>query len=94
MNILEGKSLALRERVKYIEISCGLQHNIDELLVGTLKQIRLKVNQQKKIIHDAHRYRRSTTPVLSTIYSLNKAKEILSKYCQNKAKSCENLHVL
>jgi Rad/Gem-related GTP binding protein 1 len=27
---------------KFIETSAGLQHNVDELLVGVLKQIRLR----------------------------------------------------
>lgn len=38
-----GKSLAMSFDCKYIETSSGMQHNVDELLVGILKQIRLKM---------------------------------------------------
>lgn len=36
---LEGKSLAQSRDAKFIETSSGIQHNIDELLVGILKQV-------------------------------------------------------
>lgn len=38
--IIEGKSLAASRDAKFIETSSGIQHNVDELLVGTLKQAR------------------------------------------------------
>lgn len=38
----EGKSLATCYECKFIETSSGIQHNVDELLVGVLKQIRLR----------------------------------------------------
>ena len=34
--------MACTYRVKFIEISVGINHNIDELLAGSLTQIRLK----------------------------------------------------
>ena len=34
--------MAQNTKVKFIEASVGIQHNIDELLVGVLKQIRFK----------------------------------------------------
>ena len=37
-----GKSLATQHESKYIEVSAGLNHKVDELLVGILRQIRLK----------------------------------------------------
>ena len=40
--IAEGKKLATSFGAKFIETSAGLQHNVDELLVGVLKQIRLR----------------------------------------------------
>jgi len=40
--ITEGKSLASSYESKFIETSSGIQHNVDELLVGTLKQCRLR----------------------------------------------------
>ncbi|OQR78361.1 GTP-binding protein REM 1-like, partial [Tropilaelaps mercedesae] len=37
-----GRSLAKKYECKFIETSACIGHNVDELLVGTLKQIRLK----------------------------------------------------
>lgn len=39
ISILEGKSLAQSRDAKFIETSSGIQHNVDELLVGILKQV-------------------------------------------------------
>ena len=38
----EGKELARCYDAKFIETSAGLKHNVDELLVGVLKQILLR----------------------------------------------------
>lgn len=35
----EGKQLAASRDTKFIETSSGIQHNVDELLVGVLKQV-------------------------------------------------------
>lgn len=35
----EGKQLAASREMKFIETSSGIQHNVDELLVGILKQV-------------------------------------------------------
>lgn len=35
----DGKQLAANRDVKFIETSSGIQHNVDELLVGILKQV-------------------------------------------------------
>lgn len=99
----EGKSLASSLNCKFIETSSGLQHNVDELLVGILKQIRLRENREKK-----QKQRQGSTKSASgkppkkslygskTTLSLNIARELLNKMCINdpKSKSCENLHVL
>jgi len=44
----DGKSLAVSFDCKYIETSSGIQHNVDELLVGILKQIRLKMSNPEQ----------------------------------------------
>lgn len=93
----EGKQLATSRDCKFIETSGGIQHNVDELLVGVLKQIRLRETRDKKL-----RRQGSKSKILSKLHgsktalSLNLAKEILNKMCLNdsKSKSCENLHVL
>ncbi|XP_034242960.1 uncharacterized protein LOC117646236 [Thrips palmi] len=90
----DGKALAASRDCKYIETSSGIQHNVDELLVGVLKQIRLRATRERK------RQRRGSTASRlhgsRTSLSLNIAREILHKICLNdsKSKSCENLHVL
>ncbi|KOB70310.1 Uncharacterized protein OBRU01_07830 [Operophtera brumata] len=40
--LVEGKALATSYECKFIETSVGINHNVDELLVGLLTQIRLK----------------------------------------------------
>ncbi|XP_028038819.1 uncharacterized protein LOC114249434 [Bombyx mandarina] len=44
----EGKSLATSYDCKFIETSVGINHNVDELLVGLLTQIRLKQQHAEK----------------------------------------------
>lgn len=39
---IDGKCLACTYRAKFVEVSVGINHNVDELLAGTLTQIRLK----------------------------------------------------
>ena len=46
----EGRSLARNCDAKFIETSAGIEHNVDELLVGILKQIRLRIEQDKMSI--------------------------------------------
>ncbi|XP_067628981.1 uncharacterized protein Rgk2 isoform X2 [Eurosta solidaginis] len=86
----DGKALAGSHDAKFIETSSGIQHNVDELLVGILKQMRLKEIRGKKAIS-------SKLKTSRTHLSLHMAKEILQKICLSdisKSKSCENLHVL
>lgn len=42
MKFSDGRCLACTFRAKFIEVSVGINHNVDELLAGTLTQIRLK----------------------------------------------------
>ena len=41
--VVEGKAAAMRFRCKYIEVSAMFNHRLDELLVGIIKQMRLKL---------------------------------------------------
>ncbi|XP_046419424.1 uncharacterized protein LOC124299895 [Neodiprion virginianus] len=93
----EGKQLATSRECKFIETSSGIQHNVDELLVGVLKQIRLRESRDKKLRRQGSKGKMLVKLHASkTALSLNLAREILSKMCINdtKSKSCENLHVL
>ncbi|CAK1543690.1 unnamed protein product [Leptosia nina] len=46
---LEGKALATSYECKFIETSVGINHNVDELLVGLLTQIRLKQQHAERV---------------------------------------------
>lgn len=48
MYITEGKAMATAYDCKFIETSVGINHNVDELLVGLLSQIRLKLENPEK----------------------------------------------
>ncbi|CAH1640625.1 unnamed protein product [Spodoptera littoralis] len=95
----EGKALATSRDCKFIETSSGIQHNVDELLVGILKQIRLKESRDKKHAKKTGKQDTKQPKLASsrTHISLSIARELLQKICINdisKSKSCENLHVL
>eukprot|EP00914_Ancora_sagittata_P022888 GHVO01045410.1.p1 GENE.GHVO01045410.1~~GHVO01045410.1.p1 ORF type:complete len:116 (+),score=9.70 GHVO01045410.1:313-660(+) len=45
----DGKTMATRYDVKYIEVSAVLNHKVDDLLAGVLKQIRLKERRMHKL---------------------------------------------
>lgn len=93
----EGKALAVARDCKFIETSSGIQHNVDELLVGILKQIRLRETREKKMNKSSLKKENNKLHGSKTSLSLNIAREILQKICMNdisKSKSCENLHVL
>ncbi|XP_059146385.1 GTP-binding protein RAD-like, partial [Physella acuta] len=79
----EAKSVATTYDCKYIETSVVLNHNVDELLVGVVSQIRLKMaTTAKSPVTDSSCYARSKH-LLSRLFK----KDHLSK-------SCENLYVL
>lgn len=44
----EGKAMATAYDCKYIETSVGINHHVDELLVGVLTQIRLKLENPER----------------------------------------------
>lgn len=48
MFFTEGKAMATAYDCKFIETSVGINHNVDELLVGLLTQIRLKLENPEK----------------------------------------------
>ncbi|XP_057379954.1 pneumococcal serine-rich repeat protein-like [Daphnia carinata] len=87
----DGKKLATEHDCKFIETSSGIQHNVDELLVGVLKQIRLREDLDKK-----RRKKKLMGSGSRTSLSLGVARDILQKMClqDNRSKSCENLLVL
>uniref|UniRef100_T1J265 Uncharacterized protein n=1 Tax=Strigamia maritima TaxID=126957 RepID=T1J265_STRMM len=90
----EGKSVAISYECKFIETSDWMTHNVDELLVGLLSQIRLKLqryDRQEKKQQRALRYKGSKT---SLSRSRSVVRDLLKKLNYSKSKSCDNLHVL
>merc|ERR1711928_176150 len=81
--IYEGRSLAISHDCKYVEVSVDLDQNVDTLLVGIVKQIRLKNMKQRTNIYA----RRKSAQV--------RMKGLIEKVLghETKSKSCENLNV-
>lgn len=93
---------------KFIETSVGINHNVDELLVGILTQIRLKLDNPPDPSIPRDQYyakKRSRSPLGNCAPRLYRGsrtsaslrvRKILSKVwsINSKSKSCENLHVL
>ncbi|XP_035216166.1 GTP-binding protein GEM-like, partial [Stegodyphus dumicola] len=101
--IEEGKSIACSYECKFIETSAAINHNVDELLVGLVSQIRLK-NRQKD---EPHRVSKPSSPsssplrkgggsVKGTLRSSLRTKGLINRLLGKgvRSKSCDNLHVL
>lgn len=95
--------MACTYRAKFIEISVGINHNVDDLLVGILNQIRLKVVQGHLENRTSggggggsegsgHWYKSR-----GVVRASMKARQMLTWLFgkeDSKFKNCENLHVL
>ncbi|VVC95821.1 unnamed protein product [Leptidea sinapis] len=92
----DGKCLACTYKAKFIEVSVGINHNVDELLVGILNQIRLKKQQYSmeggRETSPAHWYR-SRGVVRASMKARQMLTWIFGKE-DSKFKNCENLNVL
>ncbi|XP_016928892.3 GTP-binding protein RAD isoform X2 [Drosophila suzukii] len=93
----DGKCLACTFGAKFIEVSVGINHNCDELLAGTLTQIRLKKDQvqlqgPRDASSPAHWYK-SRSVMLASMKARQMLTWILGKE-DSKFKHCENLQVL
>merc|ERR1712013_370050 len=93
----EGKDLATSYDAKFIETSAGLKHNVDELLVGVLKQILLRQQQAEEGV--VAQRRRARGKSCTSLITLRMARAALLRMCLTTdervvTKSCENLHVL
>ncbi|XP_078048251.1 rad, Gem/Kir family member 3 [Augochlora pura] len=103
----DGKCMACTYRVKFIEVSVGINHNVDDLLVGILNQIRLKNvqgNAENRAANGTegsgggggggggHWYKSR-----GVVRASMKARQMLTWLFgkeDSKFKNCENLHVL
>ncbi|XP_017470614.1 PREDICTED: GTP-binding protein RAD-like [Rhagoletis zephyria] len=94
----DGKCVACTFGAKFIEVSAGINHNCDDLLAGTLTQIRLKKDQnllqgnRDGASSPAHWYK-SRSVVLASMKARQMLTWILGKE-DSKFKHCENLQVL
>lgn len=101
--------MATRYDCKFIETSVIINYNVDELLVGILTQIRLKLDQPPEYgaTRSFSMRKRSKSPLANCGPTFKKyrgsrtsaslrVKGLLSKVWarDSKSKSCENLHVL
>ncbi|EFN81950.1 Dynein light chain 1, axonemal [Harpegnathos saltator] len=95
----DGKCLACTYRAKFVEVSVGINHNVDDLLVGILNQIRLKVVQGQLDNRNSgsgsegsgHWYKSR-----GVVRASMKARQMLTWLFgkeDSKFKNCENLHV-
>uniref|UniRef100_A0A182PKR2 GTP-binding protein GEM n=1 Tax=Anopheles epiroticus TaxID=199890 RepID=A0A182PKR2_9DIPT len=93
----DGKCLACTHKIKFIEVSVAINHNVDELLAGILSQIRLKREQSavqgvREPSSSAHWYKNR-----SVVRASMKARQMITWIFgkeDSKFKNCENLQVL
>ncbi|XP_058466320.1 GTP-binding protein RAD isoform X2 [Malaya genurostris] len=92
----DGKCMACTHRIKFIEVSVAINHNVDELLAGVLTQIRLKkahcAVQGSRESSPAHWYKNR-----SVVRASMKARQMITWIFgkeDSKFKNCENLQVL
>ncbi|GJQ68159.1 hypothetical protein Trydic_g16816 [Trypoxylus dichotomus] len=90
----DGKCLACTYRAKFIEISVGINHNVDELLVGILTQIRLKSSQVEDRDHPHHQQWYESRGVVKVSMKARQMFTWLFGKEDSKFKNCENLHIL
>ncbi|KAL9917975.1 rad, Gem/Kir family member 3 isoform 2-T2 [Glossina fuscipes fuscipes] len=94
----DGKCLACTFGAKFIEVSVGINHNCDELLAGTLTQIRLKKDHNllqgnnESSSSPAHWYK-SRSVMMASMKARQMLTWILGKE-DSKFKHCEDLQAL
>ncbi|KAG8180368.1 hypothetical protein JTE90_014247 [Oedothorax gibbosus] len=103
----EGKSIACSYECKFIETSAAINHNVDELLVGMVSQIRLKNRQKEEQGNRPQTMKQLASPSTSpfkkgsgsmkgSFRSSMRTKGIINRLLgkSGRSKSCDNLHVL
>ncbi|XP_022235964.1 GTP-binding protein REM 2-like [Limulus polyphemus] len=82
----EGRCLASKLDTKFVETSTAVNYNVDELLVGIVKQIRLRL-----------RINSDSSDACRSKMANGKARGLMSKLlhiCESKIKSCDNLNII
>lgn len=85
----EGRSTAVSLDSKYTEVSILLNHKVDDLLVGIVRQIKFTPERHRKRSKVKHKSSGDTGNCF-----LRARHNVLEKLLGRKAKSCENLLVL
>lgn len=88
----DGRCVACTYNCKFIEVSVGINHNVDELLVGLLTQIRLKEASPGPTSTSRHWYH-SHGMMRASVKARQVFTWIFGKE-DSKFKNCENLHIL
>ncbi|KAK3610317.1 hypothetical protein CHS0354_029785 [Potamilus streckersoni] len=84
-----ARSAASCYKCKYIETSATLNHNVDELLVGTLSQIRLKLNPDAIFENFSKNHQKERKGSIKIV------RNVLNKLLnRQKSLSCDNLYEL
>lgn len=90
----EGKAMATAYDCKFIETSVGINHNVDELLVGLLTQIRLKLENPEKSRWDTTQQARQVHQItVSFCFPPAKSRDLFRKrsYRKSKRRACSPL---
>ncbi|GFT88941.1 hypothetical protein TNCV_907231 [Trichonephila clavipes] len=87
----EGRAMADKYDIKYIETSVGFNHNVDELLVGIVTQIRLKKAQHQSETTSVKNF---IAKSMKLTYKARGFMDRLLQKCDLKTRSCDNLNVL
>ena len=94
-NSLVGRTLATKYGCKYIETSPGINHNVDELLVGMLAQIQLYEERDEDLAAKAASGQKVEKPGKGGGFKvMNLLEKVWKSTSKSNSKSCENLHVL
>ncbi|XP_076358350.1 GTP-binding protein REM 1-like [Tachypleus tridentatus] len=89
-----GRSLATYQQCKFIETSAGINHHVDELLVGILSQIRLKRSHADRPVKKRNSVSLDKMfTAASSIKNKGRIKQLFGK-AYRKSKSCVNLQVI
>ena len=94
----EGRSAAKNYDCKFIEVSAAIDHKVDDLLVGILKQIRLIKERNESAAKGKHKHRPKLRQRPDETCCLLRAKQnVLGRLLRSgkyASRSCDNLYVL
>ncbi|XP_018007256.1 GTP-binding protein RAD-like [Hyalella azteca] len=91
VNVDDGRELAINYGAKFMEISVGMNHKCDDLLVGILHQLRLKEEAEPTEPHTRSAWTRNR----SLMRASRKAKRLINRVMgksDSKYKSCEDFN--